>query len=162
MIASIITALYLLGYMTAANASNFLFVSGVMLIVAEIALATFWIVGFNGLLALYVGYAIRTGDQTLFGLPMDWSVVFGIAFIELIVIVASVVIIIRHRRHKVTTGVESMIGHKAKVVSWDGTKGQVSVQGELWQAKSDQPMNLNAGENVTISAVEGLVVTVKS
>lgn len=160
MIASIITALYLLGIMTAANASNFLFISGVMLIIAEIALATFWIVGFNGLLALYVGYVIRTGDQSIFGFPIDWGVLFGIAFIELAVIAGSIIVILKFRRQKITTGVESMIGHQAKVVSWNGMKGQVTVQGELWQAQSAQPMDLNAGDEVIINMVDGLIVKI--
>lgn len=162
MIASIITALFLLGTLSATTASNFLFISGVLLIIGEVAFGTFWMVGFNGLLALFVGYAIRTGDHSLFGLPVGWGVVFGIALVELTLIVVSTILIIRHRRLKITTGVESMIGHKAVVAEWSGTKGQVRIQGELWQAVSEQPMDLVAHEKVTVSAVDGLVLKIKA
>jgi membrane-bound serine protease (ClpP class) len=160
MIASIITALFLLGYMTTISASNFLFVSGVLLIVGEIALGTFWLVGFNGVLALDEGYAIRTGEQNFLGLPIDWATVFGIAFVEAVLLFASIYVIIRHSRLKVTTGIESMIGQKATVIEWNGKQGRVSIQGELWQAQSDKDMDLAANEKVTVAAVDGLVVKV--
>jgi membrane-bound serine protease (ClpP class) len=160
MIASIITALYLLHVLSAITASNFLFISGILLIVGEVAFGTFWIVGFNGFLALCIGYAIRTGDTTLFGVPVGWGVVFGMAFIELLLLLGSAYVITKHRRHKVTTGTESMIGQKASVIEWSGTKGQVRIHGELWQAQSSQPMDLAKGENVTINAVDGLSLKV--
>jgi len=161
MIASIITALFLLGTMSAITASNFLFISGVLLIAGEIALGTFWLVGFNGFLALVVGYAIRTGDTTLFGVPVGWGVVFGIAFIEFVLLAASTYVILKSRKHKVTTGTESMIGQHADVTEWSGTKGQVRIHGELWQAQSDQALDIAAGEKVTVGAVNGLVLKIQ-
>jgi membrane-bound serine protease (ClpP class) len=161
MIASIITALFLLGYMSATTASNFLFVSGALLIIGEIALGTFWLVAFNGVLALYVGYAIRTGDQNFLGIPIDWGTVFGMAFVELLLLAASVILVVRNARRKVTTGVESMVGQKATITEWNGKAGKVSIQGELWKATSDAPMDIAAGEAVTIAAVDGLVLKVK-
>ncbi len=162
MIASIITALFLLGTLSATTASNFLFISGVLLLIGEVAFGTFWMVGFNGVLALFVGYAIRTGDHTLLGLPIGWGVVFGIAFIEFALLASSAVLIVRHRRLKTTTGVEGMIGQKAVVIEWSGSKGQVRIHGESWQALSEQPMDLAADEKVTISAVDGLILKVKA
>lgn len=161
MIASIITALYLLGYMTAANAANFLFITGALLIVAEIALGTFWLVGFNGVLALLIGYAIQTGDTSLFGVQVGWGALFGIAFVEFVLLAASTAVILRYRRHKVSTGTESMIGQRATITEWNGNKGQVSINGELWKAKSDSIMDIGNGEEVTITAIEGLILKVK-
>jgi membrane-bound serine protease (ClpP class) len=161
MIASIITAFFLAGLLTASTASNFLFICGVLLLASEIALGTFWLVGFNGVLAILVGYAIRTGDTTLLGVPIGWGVLFGIAFIELVLLTGSVLVILRSRRQKITTGTESMIGQKAEIVEWSGSKGQATIHGELWQAQSDQPLDIGAGEQVTVSAVEGLILRVK-
>ncbi len=161
MITSLITSLYLLGYVPALHASNFLLVSGVMLILADFAFGLFWIVGFNGLLSLYVGYAIRTGDHSIMGVPIDWGILFGISFIEFAIVAAVILILLRNRQDKISTGAEGMIGQSARIVDWSGTKGQVRVQGELWLAKSDRPMDLAADEDVTVDAVEGLVVKIK-
>lgn len=160
MIASIITAIFLLGWLSATTASNFLFICGVLLLAGEIALGTFWLVGFNGILAILVGYAIRTGDTVLLGVPVGWGVLFGIAFIEMALLIGSVFVILKSRRQKITTGTESMIGQHAKIIEWNGNKGQVSIHGELWQAQSAQPMNIQAGEDVTVAAVEGLILKV--
>ena len=161
MIASIVSALFLLGYINAVMASNFLFVTGVLLIAGEIGFGTFWLIGFNGLLALYVGYAILTGDQNLLGLPIDWATVFGISFVEFLLLLGSVFVIAKYRNKKATTGTESMIGRKASIVEWSGKSGQVSIHGELWKAKSEHPMDIAAGEEVTITAVDGLLLKVK-
>ena len=67
----------------------------------------------------------------------------------------------KSRRQKITTGTESMVGQRAQIIEWNGTKGQVSIQGELWQAQSAQPLDIAAGEQVTVIAVEGLVLKVK-
>ncbi len=161
MIASIITALFLLGWLSATTASNFLFICGVLLLAGEIALGTFWLVGFNGVLAILVGFAIRTGDTSLLGVPLGWGVLFGTAFIEVVLLISSVLVILKSRRQKITTGTESMVGQRAQIIEWNGTKGQVSIQGELWQAQSAQPLDIAAGEQVTVIAVEGLVLKVK-
>jgi membrane-bound serine protease (ClpP class) len=161
MIASIITALFLLGWLSVTTASNFLFICGVLLLAGEIALGTFWLVGFNGVLAILVGFAIRTGDTSLLGVPLGWGVLFGIAFIEVVLLIGSILVILKSRRQKITTGTESMIGQPAKIIEWNGDKGQVSIHGELWQAQSGQPLDITAGEQVTVIAVEGLVLKVK-
>lgn len=160
MIASIITALYLFGIVSASSASNFLIVSGIMLIAAEVALSTFWIIGFNGLLAVYVGYVLRTGSPLIFGVPFDWGLLFGLAFIEFIMLAGSIFIYLRFRRIKISTGTESMIGHKAVIVSWKDTSGQVHIQGETWKASSDKSLQLSKGENVTVSAIDGLTLKI--
>ena len=88
MIASIILALYLLGVITAKNAYIFLYATGVMLIIGEFFVGSFGIIAFNGLIALFVASAIQTDEIMLFGLPVDWSLLFGIAFVEAAVIAA--------------------------------------------------------------------------
>ncbi len=160
MIASIITALYLSGVITAASAANFLYISGVMLIVAEIALGVFGMVAFNGFLAIFVGYMIQTGDNLFLGIPLDWGLVFGIAFVEFALLAVSVGIILHHRRIKLTTGAESMVGHKAAVIAWRGKKGTVLIQGEIWAAQSDDEMELSKDEEVTVREVQGLTVKI--
>lgn len=161
MIASLILALHLLGFIPAGEAAIFLFICGAALIVAELALPS-GIAAFNGVLALLVGYALKTGPDSIFGLEIGWGIFFGIAFVELFIVVLSVILIIRYRRQKITTGAEGMVGQKATIVEWSGKAGRVRIQGEIWKAESDTLLELAEDETVTISSIKDLVLHVSS
>jgi membrane-bound serine protease (ClpP class) len=59
----------------------------------------------------------------------------------------------------VTSGQEAMVGRSAEVRSWSGRQGQVLFQGELWTARSPEP--LPPGTRVRIEHVEGLKLWVR-
>ncbi len=64
------------------------------------------------------------------------------------------------QRRRVVTGAESMIGSRAVVVSWSGQAGTVRAEGELWKARSREP--LSAGQTVYVTELDGLTVVVGS
>ncbi len=161
MIISLITALYLLNIVNAKAAYTFLYISGILLIAGEIAFTTYGLVGANGLLALFVAYVIQTNASTMFGVPFDWSLLFGLAFVEFLVLVVSIVIVVRYRKIRSTTGTEAMVGSKASIIEWNGTSGKVLIEGESWKAKSDASLGLHKDEQVTVVAVDGLTVKIK-
>jgi len=161
MIATLILALHLLGLISQPDMVTFLYITGALLLIGEIFATTFGVVALNGLIALFIAYAAQSGDNMILGVPVDWGVLFGVAFIELVILIASIVIILHYRRKKVTTGVESLIGEQASVVDWQETKGRVRVQGETWKAESDTPLTLAADDKVTIESIENLIIKVK-
>ena len=63
-----------------------------------------------------------------------------------------------HRRRP-AVGVETLIGARATVVSPCRPRGQVRIQGELWEARCER--GADAGEVVTVAAVEGLTLVVE-
>ena len=159
MIASLITALFLAGVMTTSGAATFLYITGALLILTELtSLTTFGILAFNGTLALATGYMIDTGSNSLFGLPVGWSFFFGLAFVELLIIITCVFVVLRSRKIKVTTGLEAMIGENAEVLEWDDQKGRVRIHGEDWNATSDQ--TIKTGDLVVIQNIHNLTLTV--
>ena len=160
MIASLITGLYLTGMASAGEAATFLYIYGALLLAAELVIVSFGTLALSGALAIYVAYTLQTGDNLVFGVPLDWPLLFGIALVEAIAIIVPIVFIIRNRRRKVTTGKESMIGQKAIVTQWNGASGHVIIQGEPWQAYSSKPLDLTKDAEVIIEAVEGLKVKV--
>jgi membrane-bound serine protease (ClpP class) len=159
MIASLVTALYLLGFVSASTAAKFLFAYGIILLIAEIGVMSFGALAINGALAIYVAFALHTGNSYL-GFPVDWPLLFGIAFTELFIVVAAVIIIRNYRRIKVTTGTEAMRGQKGVVLSWAGTTGTVLIDGEIWQAYSDHELFLRKDDEVIAQSVDGLKVKV--
>jgi membrane-bound serine protease (ClpP class) len=64
------------------------------------------------------------------------------------------------QRQPPATGVETLIGQEAQARSAiaPDMPGQVAVHGELWQARSEEP--IEAGAAVRITAVTGLTLTV--
>ena len=161
MIASLIIALHLLGFVTLTSAITSLYITGCLLIIAEFAVVSFGVIAFNGLLALYAGYSLQVGHDLIFGVPVGWDVLFGIAFVELFMLMSVIAIHVWLRKIKTSTGTEAMIGQKATIAEWDGQKGSVHFEGENWKASSKHEMDLNAGDDVVIESINKLELIVK-
>ncbi len=160
MIASLITAMYLIGLISQDSAITSLYVAGILLIIAELGVVSFGLIAVNGLLALYAGYAIHSGNDLLFGITMGWPILFGIAFVEFSIIASVVSVHLWLRRRKATTGKEGMIGTKATILKWNGKKGSVNIDGEIWNASSEKEMDLNPDDEVTVKSVDKLDITI--
>ena len=93
-----------------------------------------------------------------FFLPDPWAyVAVGVAAV---VEVGEVSFWIRFlRRYRVTTGAEGLVGEPGEVVEACDPTGRVRVRGELWNARSGQP--LGAGRLVRVTAVDGLTLEVE-
>ena len=93
-----------------------------------------------------------------FVLPAPWSylAVIGAATIE----AAEVWLFIWYtKRGRPAVGVETLVGRLATVARPCRPRGQVRVAGELWEARCDQ--GADAGEEVRVSAVDGLMLVVE-
>jgi membrane-bound serine protease (ClpP class) len=93
----------------------------------------------------------------LFVLPHPWGVigVFAAAVIE----VGEVFFWIRFlRRYPVTTGAEGLVGERGEVIVRCAPLGRVRLRGEIWNARSEEPLEL--GEEVRVEAVDGLTLVV--
>jgi membrane protein implicated in regulation of membrane protease activity len=65
----------------------------------------------------------------------------------------------RMRGRKVQTGVENLIGATGEVATRLSPRGQIRVQGELWEARSAS--ELGVGTPVRVVAVHGLMLEVE-
>ena len=103
-----------------------------------------------------------------FGLQYSPSPITGLVEIELSVLVVFGILIglyIRWiigplRRRKKLTGSEVMIGKTGVAITDLTPKGEIRVQGEIWRAESSSG-NILKGEQVTVKALNGLVVIVE-
>jgi membrane-bound serine protease (ClpP class) len=161
MINSIILALYLLGLISAKSAAVFLAICGIGLIGSEFLFPS-GVVAFSGLLALYIAYSLQYGQDHVFGAPIGWSVFFGIAFVEAMIAGAFAFLFLRNRDRKAISGAEGMIGHAGEVVEWHGNSGRVRVQGEIWKAVSQTPVNLKKDDKITVESVDNLVLKIQA
>jgi membrane protein implicated in regulation of membrane protease activity len=88
----------------------------------------------------------------LFVLPDPWGVVavFAAAVVE----VGEVLFWIRFlRRYPVRTGAEGLVGERGEVIVRCAPLGRVRLRGEIWNARSEEPLEL--GEEVRVEAVDG-------
>jgi membrane protein implicated in regulation of membrane protease activity len=89
----------------------------------------------------------------IFVLPSPWGIV-AVLVAGLLDIAETYVLWRWSKRRKSVTGAEALVGQKAVVA----TPTQVRVAGELWNARSADP--LVEGTEVVVSGVEGLTLTV--
>jgi hypothetical protein len=62
------------------------------------------------------------------------------------------------RRYPVRTGAEGLVGERGEVIVRCAPLGRVRLRGEIWNARSDEPLEL--GEEVRVEAVDGLTLVV--
>ena len=160
MIASLIVLLYLTGTISQSSAITSLYIAGILLIIAEVGIVSMGMIALNGLIALYAAYTLQSGNDMIFGMTVGWPVLFGIALVEAIIIVTIIAVHIRLRKTKSASGTESMIGDKATVIEWGGTKGSVRYDGEIWKAHSEAELSVEPNDQVTIEDVNKLDLTV--
>jgi len=159
---SLILGLYALNILPISGAGIALILIGMLLMAAEAFVPSFGILGIGGLAAFIIGATIMFDSESMPGLALDWGVVWGIGLSGLILVALTVYMTVKVYRQKVSTGAESMIGSEAEIVEWDGTKGRVRVQGEIWSALSKEDLELSAEDIVLISAVDGLDLKIRT
>ncbi len=88
------------------------------------------------------------------------ALVTGIILFELIEhVVFPLFWVLKERKRKSVSGVTGMLGKVGEIKQWNKTRGQVFVNGELWQAVSNAP--LLPGDRVIIQKIKGLTLEVK-
>lgn len=92
-------------------------------------------------------------------LILSWQIALPLYMIAVIISLVIYWKIIQSQRQQPVIGKRAMIGDQAVVAKAEGSDIEVEYQGEIWRAVSAQP--LHRDQQVTIEAVEGLVLRVK-
>ena len=90
-------------------------------------------------------------------LPSPWGVV-AVASAAAIDVVEITFFARWSKRRRATVGAETLVGRTAVVVRALSPRGQVRLDGEIWEARADD--DVPPGAEVTITAVDGLVLDV--
>ena len=91
-------------------------------------------------------------------LPAPWGLV-GVLVAAAIDVCETWFFVRWSKRRRATVGVETMIGRRAVVVRALAPRGQVTLDGEVWEARSDA--SLEPGREVVVTGLEGLVLEVE-
>ena len=91
-------------------------------------------------------------------LPTPWNVL-AIALAAVWEVCFAVVGIRWSRRRKSQVGVQTLVGKLGEASTALAPRGQVKINGEIWEARASQ--NTRAGDTVRVTHVDGLTLVVE-
>lgn len=157
---SLILALIALSTLPVHYGALALLLLGVGLMIGEAFTPGIGILGAGGLVAFVVGAIfLFEGAGWDIAIGVSWPVIFSVAATTAALIFAIVGAAIKARERRPAIGAEEMIGMRAEVTDWHGARGAVHVHGEIWSARSDQPLEPN--ETVQVTGRDGMTLIVK-
>jgi membrane-bound serine protease (ClpP class) len=155
---SLLTALFAFNMLPVDYAGAGLVLLGIALLVAEAFIGAFGALGAGGIIAFLFG-SIMMFHTNAPGFGLSLSVVLGATVVSASCLLLGLTLLLHSRRRPVITGGEAMIGADGETVAWNGATGTVRVNGEIWQAHCQEP--LQPGTRIKVVDRKGLLVTVK-
>lgn len=156
---SILIALYALQLLPISYAGLALLIIGVIFIIAEALLPSFGIFGFGGTIAFIIG-SIFLIDTYQVDYQIPWSIIWTIAVINIIIIFSVIKIALKLKKQTSRHGVDILLNKTGIALNKINLSGQVIINGEIWSAYSEEPINKN--QKIKVIGVDGLILKVKA
>ena len=131
---------------------------GLGLLIVEIKVQSFGVLGLAGVLSLMVGSLMLPGEVPGVAPHSELVVAAALAISAILVFLGRLAL--RAQRQPASSGLTAMIGQQGRALAPIGLDrgGQVAVRGEIWNAAAVAPVA--EGELVTVVAVDGLTLRV--
>lgn len=152
-----VVALYALNMLPFNYAGLLLILLGIVFMVAEVLVAGFGILGIGGVISFAFGSLLLFDAETL-GAGVSTPLVIAITVVSLAFFVYVIRFLIHSRSVRTVSGIEEMIGSDAKVLEVIDDGYRVRCHGEIWYAKSKDPLVI--GQSVKVESLEGLTLYV--
>ena len=152
-----VIALYALNMMPFDYAGLLLILLGIALMVAEVFVAGFGILGIGGVIAFAFGSLLLFDADTL-GQSVSIPLIIAFTLSSLAFFVLVMKLFLSSRSAKVVSGADEMIGAAAKVVDVREDGYLVHCHGEIWSALSESKLSI--GQDVEVVELLGLVLKV--
>jgi membrane-bound serine protease (ClpP class) len=154
----LLLALYALNLLPINYAGAGLVLLGIGLLIAEVHIGSFGVIGVGGVIAFGIGsfMMFHTGVP---GFELSLAVVIGATAVSAVLLLLVIGMLLRSRKRPIVTGKEALLGAEGEALSWRQEEGSVRVLGEVWRARSAQP--LTPGARVKVINREGLVLYVE-
>ncbi|MEH6629121.1 MAG: nodulation protein NfeD [Motiliproteus sp.] len=154
---SLLIALYAFQLLPVSYIGLALILLGIALMSMEALSPSFGIFGFGGAVAFAIG-SVMLMDSDLPGYQIALPVIAAFTLVSLLLSIMALAMALKARRSAVVSGDAMMVGQQAVAIENFDAEGRVSIQGEIWNAHSTEPVR--EGDSVLIQAVEGLVLEV--
>ena len=154
---SLILAFYSLQSLPVNYAGAFLVMLGVVFLLLEISVTSYGLLALGGLAAMTLGglFLIKS-DAPFLQMSLSFLLPTVMTIGALIGVIAWTAV--KGNRGRPVTGVEGMIGAIGIARTDLNPRGQITLQGEIWDAVSQTP--IRQGETAEVMSVEGLTVKV--
>ncbi len=159
---ALILGLYAMNVMPINAAGLALMGLGMLFMIGEAFIPSFGIMGVAGVIAFVIGATVMFDMESMPGMALDYGIIWSIALFGLLMVGLIVYLTVKVYKKHTQTGAESMVGSTAEVTEWDGTKGRVRIQGEIWHAFSTNELELKENDEVLVSAVDGLDLKIRT
>jgi len=131
---------------------------GVGLLVTEMFVPSFGVLGVGGIIALAIG-SLLLFDTENSDLIVDKSIVFtAVATVGAIMLALSY-LVFRTQQTKPTMGMDALVGKIGEVRMELAPAGQIFVRGEYWNARADSAIEVNA--KVEVTGYDGMILKVR-
>jgi membrane-bound serine protease (ClpP class) len=137
-----------------------LIVLGIALLILEVKVPSFGILGIGGIVALIAGGVMVTSEVP--GISVSYGGIGITAVVAAAVVLLLGRLALRAQRQPPATGAEGMLGEHGRALTAiePHGHGQISVRGEIWRATSAEA--IAAGHAVRVTALDGLTLAVRS
>jgi len=155
---SAMIALYSLNILPFNYVGLFLIFLGVSFMIAEVFIAGIGILGIGGVVAFAIG-SIMLFDPNVLGTAVSIPLVASFSLVSFSFFIYLLRFLMNSRKNGAMNAYDNLIGEEAKVIQLTSSGYKVSLQGEIWDAKSSELFNI--GELVIIESTEGLSLNIR-
>jgi len=131
---------------------------GIVLMIAEVFLPSFGVIGTGGVVAFVLG-GLFLMDTGVPGFDLSIPFLMGLAIVSAALLVAVGHLAMRAHKHRVVTGREEMVGLEGAVTTVGDKMTYAHVRGESWRVKSNS--TLVPGDTVRVLGIDNLTLLVE-
>lgn len=154
----LILAFYGLQTLPINYAGLLLILLALILFIAEVKVTSYGLLTIGGIISMFIGSLMLIDTQLEF-LRISWAVIIPAVLMTALFFTIAVSLAYKAYKRQPTTGREGLIGAVGAANTAISPKGKVFVEGELWDARSDE--DIKEGEEIEVAEVEGLLLKVK-
>jgi len=155
---SIILALYAFQTIPITFAGVFLILLGIVFFILELKIISHGVLGVAGIVSIVIG-SVMLIDLPRSIFAISWKSIIAVAILSGIFFFGVLSYAIKAQLSKVKTGKEGLVGGTGVAMTDIFKNGKVFLHGEIWNARSDE--QINKGEKVIVTGVEGLMLVVR-
>jgi membrane-bound serine protease (ClpP class) len=153
-----LTALYALHFLPVNYLGLAFIFLGIALIIAESFVSSFGLLGLGGTVIFVLGslFLMDSLDERY---RISVAVIAAMAVFNIIIFLIGLNLALRSRKRSVQHGTKFLIGTLGKTLGPVALEGQALIRGEIWNVRSQHP--LESGASVRVVAVSGLCLDVE-
>jgi len=156
---SLLLALFAFHLLPVNLAGAALLLLGIGMLVAEAMMPSFGIIGIGGVAAFVMG-SIFLLDTDFKPLRIALPLIAAVAVVSVLLLSVILGMVWRGRKGPVVSGKEAIIGAEVRALEDFEGQGRVLMDGEIWEARSED--GLKRSQLAVVTAIEGLVLRVRA